>query len=322
GAAGPGRADAAHDVLRRRGARLRRDREGQVGEAPRRRARAGRAADRGALARRVQARAVPGRVPQPGARGRELQGGRQGDHRRRAGGPARAGDRPDGRPQAEPRQARGRRGPARRGRGGRRQEAARQGAPARRRVRQGQEGASRAEMTDFSTHEVAKILGLPDSKMRSCARAALLAPVRGPGGRLRWSFQDLLLLKTTRGLLEARVPPRRIRRMLASLRRQLPADQALWSASTYADGRRAIAWDGTARWQPDSGQFLFSFDARAVAIPDAPSATRPAAATPSPPPARSAEEWFDLAGELDPASPDEARHAYEQALALDPGLTD
>ncbi len=177
-------------------------------------------------------------------------------------------------------------------------------------------------MTDFSTHEVAKILGLPDSKIRSCARAALLAPTRGPGGRLRWSFQDLLLLKTTRGLLEARVPPRRIRRMLASLRRQLPEDQALSSVSIYADGRRAVAWDGTARWQPDSGQFLFSFDARAVGIPDAPSPARPAVAAPPPPPTRSAKEWFDLACELDPASPDEARHAYAQALALDPGLTD
>lgn len=177
-------------------------------------------------------------------------------------------------------------------------------------------------MTDFSTHEVAKILGLPDSKIRSCARAALLAPTRGPGGRLRWSFQDLLLLKTTRGLLEARVPPRRIRRMLASLRRQLPDDQALSSVSIYADGRRVIAWDGTARWQPDSGQFLFSFDARAVAAPGGPSPARPAAAAPFASSTRSAAEWFDLACELDPASPDEARHAYEQALALDPDLAD
>lgn len=179
-------------------------------------------------------------------------------------------------------------------------------------------------MTDFSTHEVAKILGLPHSKIRSCARAALLAPARGPGGRLRWSFQDLLLLRTTRGLLEARVPARRIRRMLASLRRQLPDDQALSSVSIYADGRRAIAWDGTARWQPDSGQFLFSFDARAVGIPAGPSPAGPAvaAAAPPAPPTRSAKEWFDLACELDPASPDEARHAYEQALALDPAMAD
>jgi len=181
-------------------------------------------------------------------------------------------------------------------------------------------------MTAFSTHEVAKILGLPDSKIRSCARAALLAPVRGPGGRLRWSFQDLLLLKTTRGLLEARVPPGRIRRMVASLRRQLPGDQALSSVSVYADGRRVVAWDGTARWQPDSGQFLFSFDAPAVANEEPPPAraTTPAPARATAPvaAARTAAEWFDLACELDPASPDEARHAYEQALALDARLAD
>ncbi|MCL6641634.1 MAG: hypothetical protein K6T92_09725, partial [Candidatus Rokubacteria bacterium] len=31
------------------------------------------------------------------------------------------------------------------------------------------------------------------------------------------------------------------------------------------DGRRVVAWDGTARWQPDSGQFLLHFDADEVA---------------------------------------------------------
>ena len=183
-------------------------------------------------------------------------------------------------------------------------------------------------MTDFSTHEVAKALGLPDSKIRSCARAAQLAPTRDARGRLRWSFQDLLLLKTTRGLLDAQVPARRIRRLLGSLRRQLPGDQALTSVSVYADGRRVVAWDGAARWQPDSGQFLFSFEAptlapvpTAAARPATPPAER-AAAPPVETPARTAEEWFDLGCELEAASPAEARHAYEQALALDPTLAD
>ena len=176
-------------------------------------------------------------------------------------------------------------------------------------------------MTDFSTHEVAKALGLPDSKIRSCARAAQLAPTRDGRGRLRWSFQDLLLLRTTRGLLEAEVPARRIQRLLASLRRQLPGDQALTSVSVYADGRRVVAWDGAARWQPDSGQFLFSFEAPALAPAPAPPAARPAA-PPVEPPSRTAEEWFDLGCELEAASPAEARHAYEQALALDPALAD
>jgi tetratricopeptide (TPR) repeat protein len=177
-------------------------------------------------------------------------------------------------------------------------------------------------MTDFSTHEVAKALGLPDSKIRSCARAAQLAPTRDAHGRLRWSFEDLLLLKTTRGLLDAKVPARRIRRLLASLRRQLPGDQVLTSVSVYADGRRVVAWDGAARWQPDSGQFLFSFDAPALAPAPAPPAAARPASPPAETPTRTAEEWFDLGCELEAASPAEARHAYQQALALDPTLAD
>ena len=174
-------------------------------------------------------------------------------------------------------------------------------------------------MTRLTTHEVAKALGLSDSRIRTCARAAMLAPARDRGGRLRWSFPDLLLLRTAKELLEARIPARRIRRMIASLRRQLPADRALSSLTIYADGRRVVAWDGAARWQPDSGQFLFNFDAQAVATTATP---MPEPATAAAPATRTAEAWFNLGCELDTSSPEEARHAYEQALALDAGQVD
>jgi tetratricopeptide (TPR) repeat protein len=178
-------------------------------------------------------------------------------------------------------------------------------------------------MTKFSTREVAKIAVLPEARIRSCVRAGLLAPRRGRQGQLEWSFQDLLLLKTTKGLLNARIPMGRIRRMMASLKRQLPDDQTLSSLTIYADGRRVVAWDGTARWQPDSGQFLFNFDVQTVAakvnlperLPD------PALAT-TRVPTRTAEQWFDLGCELDASSPEEARHAYQHALELDPSLAD
>jgi tetratricopeptide (TPR) repeat protein len=178
-------------------------------------------------------------------------------------------------------------------------------------------------VTHFSTREVAKIAILSDARIRSCVRAGVLAPRRGRGGKLEWSFQDLLLLKTTKGLLDARVPLARIRLMVSSLKRQLPADQALSSLTIYADGRRVVAWDGTARWQPDSGQFLFDFDVQAVAS----EVSRPAALqAPAPPikgqPSRTAEEWFKLGCELDAASPEAARQAYHQALELDPAMAD
>src|ERR671911_3136987 len=116
----------------------------------------------------------------------------------------------------------------------------------------------------FTTGEVAKILNLPGSRIRSFVRAGFLKPGRGKKKSLQFTFQDVLFLKTAKGLLDSRVPSKDITRMLLSLKRQLPGDQHLSSVKIYADNRRVIAWDGKARWQPDSGQFLFNFDARAV----------------------------------------------------------
>jgi tetratricopeptide (TPR) repeat protein len=173
-------------------------------------------------------------------------------------------------------------------------------------------------VTHFTTRDAAKILDLPEQQIRSCVRAGFLSPIRGPGRRFQFTFQDLLLLKTTKGLLDSRVPLKRIRRMLASLKRQLPDDRHLTSLTIYADGSRVVAWDGAARWQPDSGQFLFNFEVQAVAkqvaLPLAPAA--------APAPALTAKEWFHLAAELEGSSPEEAQRAYHQALELDPTLSD
>ena len=161
----------------------------------------------------------------------------------------------------------------------------------------------------FTTREVARILDLSDARLRSCLRAALYPA--GRGGPLQYTFQDLLLLKTTKGLLDAQVPVARLRKMLHSLKRQLPEDQQLWNVTIYADGRRVIVWDGTAHWQPESGQFLFDFEpsrmARQLPLKQA-----------VPPAQLTAENWFDLASELEKESPVEARRAYEEALRLDP----
>lgn len=173
-------------------------------------------------------------------------------------------------------------------------------------------------MNHFTTSEAAKIVALPGARIRSCVHEGFLAPIRGPGRQFQFTFQDLLLLKTTKGLLDSGIPMKRIRRLLRSLKRQLPGDQHLSSLTIYADGRRVVAWDGNARWQPDSGQFLFNFEVRDVAaalsLPVPPQDPSPCALT--------AEQWFHLAGELEATSPEEARRAYHQALALDPAFSD
>jgi len=169
----------------------------------------------------------------------------------------------------------------------------------------------------FTTREVAKILSLPEWRIRSCVRAGFLAPERGPGERNVFSFQDLLLLRTTKGLLNARVPLQRIRRILQSLKKQLPEDKNLWNVSVYADGKRVVVKNGDARWQPDSGQFLFNFAARELAKKMNLPVKKKSA-----PPERSADDWFDFATEIEGNAPKEAMRGYEQALNLDPGLAE
>jgi len=174
-------------------------------------------------------------------------------------------------------------------------------------------GEARAE---FGTAQAARITGLAPPRLRQCVRAGLIVPRRDARGRLSFDFVDLVLLRTTKGLLERRIPVRQIRRVLDSLRRQI-GDRPLTRLSIFTDGDRVVAWDGASRWQPESGQFLFNFDAGRVVARAA-----KLARLPSPPslPKLSAEQWCELAMEIEETSPLEARAAYHHALDLDPGL--
>ena len=169
----------------------------------------------------------------------------------------------------------------------------------------------------YTSDEVVRILNLSGSEFRSCLRAALFSSFKKTKPS-QFTFQDLLLLKTTKRLCEAHIPVARIRRMLASVKRQLPEDQQLSNVKIYADGRRVVVWDGAAHWQPDSGQFLFDFEPN-----EGNEATKvrllgkPAKAV-----GRTAEQWLTLARELESHSPEEARQAYREAIQLDEGLFD
>src|SRR5205085_8918667 len=136
-------------------------------------------------------------------------------------------------------------------------------------------GGIAASTQRFSLRDAARILEVPEARLRALARAGFLAPQRGPIGPLSFGFQDLLLLRTTKGLLESGVPMRRIRRIWSSLREQLAADLPLTSISIRTDGEEVVAFDGRTRWRPDSGQFLLDFEASEIAE-RAESATAPA----------------------------------------------
>jgi DNA-binding transcriptional MerR regulator len=170
----------------------------------------------------------------------------------------------------------------------------------------------------FDTAQTARIVGLAPGRLRQCVRAGLVAPERDPRGRLRFDFLDLVLLRTTRALLEQQVPLRRIGSALRSLRRQL-GERPLTRLSVFRDGDRVIAWDGTRRWNPESGQLLFNFDTARLGGPRPGRVARLRGPARPELPQLSADEWCDLAMEIEDGSPLEARAAYHHALDLEPG---
>ena len=118
------------------------------------------------------------------------------------------------------------------------------------------------------------------------------------------------------------MPPRRLKRALNELLRQLPADRPLSGVRISAEGGRVVVRDRDSVWQPESGQLLLDFAVDELARTSAPYRGRCAPAPQGAPPAaeESAADWFDRAVELEDDDPEAARAAYQRALELDPEL--
>jgi tetratricopeptide (TPR) repeat protein len=165
---------------------------------------------------------------------------------------------------------------------------------------------------EYNVTELCRILRLSEPALRSCLRAALL-PVSRKLSSL-YSFQDLVVLRTTHGLNEAGVSVRQIRKVLLSLQRQLGEGLEMSSLKIYASGKRVVVWDGLSHWQPDSGQFLLNFDTKQILKP-----TRlKTSPREEPSHAEVALMWFERAMTLQEDSMEEARRAYEEAIRLQP----
>src|SRR6266404_1374152 len=177
----------------------------------------------------------------------------------------------------------------------------------------------------FGAADVARILGVPVSRVYAMTRAELCQPARH-GRAFEFSFQDLVLLRAAHDLIQKKVPTRRVRQALRELSRHLAPGRPLSAVRICADGRQVVVRDGRTAWEPDSGQMVLQFDLRKLArdagviAPTA--ARRPVTIARKPDRRRAAFVWFDQALALEQDDPGAARAAYLQALEINPLMSD
>ena len=176
-------------------------------------------------------------------------------------------------------------------------------------------------MHPYGVREVERLLGLTRGTIRSLVDAGFVVPGRGPRNALRFSFQDLIVLRTAQALVAAKVPARRIMKSLRDLRRQLPDSMPLSGLSIGAVGDRVVVREGRGRWQAESGQYLLDF---APGTDTLFRETKPRATEFS---ERNEEsvpgvDWFEEGLALEGSDVRAALQAYAKAIAADPKHVD
>lgn len=178
----------------------------------------------------------------------------------------------------------------------------------------------REPVTDiFTRREVAKLLGVSETRLRSLDRAEIVSPSGQRGTKRAYTFQDLIALRATRELLEHRVRLRDVARAIGALRATLPrVTRPLQQLRIVGDGRRVVVRSDSGTFEPLTGQMVLDFEVQALRD-DVVRVLRPATSSER---ATTAYDLYIQASGLDedPATYDEAEALYRRAIRLDPQL--
>ena len=176
-------------------------------------------------------------------------------------------------------------------------------------------------MQTFSVRDIERVLRLSRSTIRGLIDVGFVTPTRGPRREYRFSFQDLIVLRAARALIQAKVSRRRIRRSLEDLRKNLPQTMPLSGLSICAVGDRVVVRDGNSQYQVDSGQYVLGLDVTVedgvLRVVERDFAAESDTGDAMPPP-KEAEDWFDDGLDFEENGDiDAAIEAYQQTVTLD-----
>jgi len=161
------------------------------------------------------------------------------------------------------------------------------------------------------------MLGISRAVLTGLVAEGFVTPARGPRNEYRFSFQDVVLLRTAHALRQARIPTSRILRSLKRLRATLPKELPLTGLRITAVGPDVAVREGATQWAAESGQLLMDFEVARVggevSVMESPPAV-PADVT--------ASECFEQGQALEGSDRAAAEASYREALVLEPAFAD
>jgi tetratricopeptide (TPR) repeat protein len=179
----------------------------------------------------------------------------------------------------------------------------------------------------YTVHGIQEMLGLSRGVITGLVAAGFVTPARGPRNEYRFSFRDIVLLRSAVELRAAHIAPRKILAALRKLKADLPGEMPLAGLRITAVGNDVTVRDGRSQWQAESGQLVMDFEVGPAAGSVSFLKRRAPAPVPTPAPKRvertdEAATWFERGEALEASDIAAAEAAYRTALALEPGHAD
>lgn len=179
------------------------------------------------------------------------------------------------------------------------------------------------EDAPYTVRSIQEMLGLSRSVISGLVGNGFVVPRRGSRNEYRFSFRDVVLLRTAVDLQAASIAPRKIVAALRKLRADLPAELPLTGLRITAVGNEVAVREGHSQWQAESGQLVLDFELSPATGNVTFLQRRDSAAAPAPADKSiDAAVWFSRGEALEANDLRGAEHAYRQALALDRGHAD
>ena len=165
-------------------------------------------------------------------------------------------------------------------------------------------------METYTLRGIESMLGISRSVIGSLVASGFVSPARGKRNEYRFTFQDVVLLRTAYSLRQANIAPRKILRSLRRLKETLPSEMPLSGLRITAVGNEIAVQEGSAQRHIDTGQLLFDFDIQPAG------GTVAVLSRQGVSPAEEPQHWFARASELESANPGQAEAAYRRAIEL------